>query len=47
LGEVTRNARLAHAENFLELGNRELLFFQKQEQAKPGRVREQAKKINS
>jgi hypothetical protein len=47
LGEVTRNARLPHAENFLELRDRELLFFQEQEQAEPGRVGEQAKKINS
>jgi hypothetical protein len=38
---------MPHAENFLELRDRQFLFFEKQEEAEPGRVGEEAKKINS
>ncbi len=46
LREMTRDARLAHAENFLQLRHRKLLFLEEQEQAEPGRVGEQPEKIN-
>jgi hypothetical protein len=37
---------LPHPKNFLELRDRELLFFEEEEEAEPGRVGEEAKKIN-
>ena len=46
LRQMARDARLPHAENFLQLRHRKLLFFEEQEQAEPGRVGEQTEKIN-
>jgi hypothetical protein len=37
---------LTHAKDLLELGHGKLFFLEEEEEAKPGRVGEEAKKIN-
>jgi hypothetical protein len=44
--QVTRNARLAHSKNFLQLGHGKLVFFQEEQEPEPGRVGEETQKIN-
>jgi len=46
LREMTRNPRLPHPEDFLELRHGKFLFLEEQEQAEPGWVGEEAEKIN-
>jgi hypothetical protein len=43
---MTRDARLPHPENFLELRHRQLFLFQQEEQPKPGWIGQEAEKIN-
>jgi hypothetical protein len=46
LGQMTRNARLPHPENLLQLGHGKLVLLEEKNEPEPGRVREQAQKIN-
>src|SRR5205085_2065057 len=46
LGEMTRDARLAHPENFLELGHGKLVFLEKKNEPEPGRIGQELEKIN-
>jgi hypothetical protein len=43
---MTRNARLAHAENLLELGHGKLVLLKKEKEAEPSRVCQELEKIN-
>ncbi len=45
LREMTGDARLAHAQNLLKFRHRKLFLFEKQEQAQPGRIRQQSEQI--
>src|SRR4029077_5924412 len=46
LSEVTRNARLAHAQNLLQFSDRKFLLLKKQQQPQPCRIGEQTQQIN-
>jgi hypothetical protein len=46
LREMTRDSRLAHPENLLELGHGKLVFFQEKEEPEPGRIGQELEKIN-
>ena len=45
LREVTGNARLAHAEDFLDLDDGELLLLQEEEETEPGFIGEKAQRF--
>ena len=46
LGEMTGDARLAHAQNFLQLSHRKLFLPEKKEQTQAGWVCQQSEQIN-
>src|SRR5215813_5525653 len=46
LSQMTRNTRLAHAQNLLQFSDRKFLLFEKKQQPQTGRVRQHPQQMN-